>query len=368
MAEAALQHAPDLALDDSDLTKWDTPKPRKWRVAQIPEMMTAVVLDSYSGPDALRVERRPVPKPGKNEVLVRVAAAPINPSDLNFMAGGHSAGQSSLPIVPGIEGAGTVVAAGEGVMARYLRGKRVACVRAPERDGVWAEYMVTKAGLAYPLDASVGLEEGSMSVINPLTAMAFIKTAQAGGHKSIVNTAAAGTLGQMLNRLGRSEGIEVINVVRREAQVGLLKEQGATIVLNSSEADFVEQLRDASHRFQAGLAFDAVSGAMTRGLLEGMPDDSQIIVYGQLSQEPIQVEAVRLYGDYKTVSGFYLATWFSKRNMLQNMMLWRKAQKRLSTELKTHIRAQVPLKDAQKAVKEYQGHMTGGKVLLRPDL
>lgn len=335
---------------------------------QIPEMMTAVVLDSYSGPDALRVERRSVPQPGKNEVLVKVAAAPINPSDLNFMAGGYSAGQSPLPIVPGVEGAGTVVAAGEGLMARYLRGKRVACVRANKRDGVWAEYMVTTANLAFPLDASVGLEQGSMSALNPLTAMAFISIAQAGGHKAIVNTAAASTLGQMLNRLGRSKGIRVISIVRREAQVELLKGQGATIVLNSSEADFVEQLRDASHQFQARLAFDAVSGSMTGSLLDGMPADSQIIVYGRLSQAPIQVDPVRLYGDYKTLSGFYLATWFAGRNMLQNMMLWRKSQKLMATELKSQIRAQVPLKDAQKAVKEYQGHMTGGKVLLRPDL
>jgi NADPH:quinone reductase-like Zn-dependent oxidoreductase len=172
----------------------------------------------------------------------------------------------------------------------------------------------------------------------------------------------------MLNRLGRSEGIEVINIVRREAQVALLKRQGATIVLNSSDADFSEQLRDACHRLQARLAFDAVSGAMTKSLLEAMPNGSQIIVYGQLSQEPIQVEAARLYGDYKTVSGYYLATWFSKRNILQNMMLWRKAQKRLPGELKSQIRAQVPLTDTQRAVQEYQGHMTGGKMLLRPGL
>jgi len=337
-------------------------------VAQFPEMMTAVVLDSYGGPDALRVERRPVPQPGKNEVLVKVAAAPINPSDLNFMAGGYSARQSPLPIVPGIEGAGTVVAAGEGLMARYLQGKRVACVRADKRDGVWAEYMVTRASQAFPLDASVGLEQGSMSALNPLTAMAFILIAQDGGHKAIVNTAAASVLGQMLDRLGRIKGIRVINIVRREAQVELLKGQGAAIVLNSSEADFVEQLRDASYQFQARLAFDAVSGAMTKSLLDGMPDDSQIIVYGRLAQEPIQVDPVRLYGDYKTLSGFYLATWFAGRNMLQNMMLWRKAQKLMATELRSPIRAQVPLKDARKAVKEYQGHMTGGKVLLRPDL
>jgi hypothetical protein len=92
------------------------------------------------------------------------------------------------------------------------------------------------------------------------------------------------------------------------------------------------------------------------------------IVYGNLSQEPIQVEPNHLYADYKTISGYYLSTWFAARSMLQNLMLWRKAQKRLSTELRSDIRAQVPLGDVQAAVKGYQSQMTGGKVLLRPDL
>jgi NADPH:quinone reductase-like Zn-dependent oxidoreductase len=147
------------------------------------------------------------------------------------------------------------------MMGRYFLGKRVACLSQGKGSGMWADYVVTSAkGGALPLHQSVSLEQGAMSMINPLTASAFIEIAKKGGHKAIVLTAAASALGQMVNRLGRSEGVQVINVVRRDAQVEFLKQQGATIVLNSSEADFDQQLHDACHQTEAHLAFDAVAG------------------------------------------------------------------------------------------------------------
>ncbi|NCF67045.1 MAG: alcohol dehydrogenase catalytic domain-containing protein [Chloroflexi bacterium] len=146
---------------------------------QIPDQMTAVVLDSYAGVEALRVEKRLVPKPGDNEVLVKVAASPINPSDLAFLEGLYGF-KKQTPVVPGFEGSGTVVAVGRGMMGRYLQGKRVACISQDKGDGVWAEYMVTSTGYALPLDQSVSLEQGAMSADNPLTAIAFMEIAKKG--------------------------------------------------------------------------------------------------------------------------------------------------------------------------------------------
>ena len=160
---------------------------------QIPEQMTAVVLDSYTGVEGIRVEQRPVPKPGKNEVLVKIAASPINPSDLAFLIGRYGF-KKPTPVVPGFEGSGMVVAVGEGFMGRYLLGKRVACRSQDKGDGVWADYMVTPAKDAQPLDQAVSLEQGAMSGANPLTATAFVEIAKKGGHKAIVLTAAAGAL------------------------------------------------------------------------------------------------------------------------------------------------------------------------------
>jgi len=334
---------------------------------KIPDQMTAVVLDSYAGVEALRVEERSVPKPGPSEVLVKVAASPINPSDLAFLEGFYGF-KKPTPVVPGFEGSGTVVAVGSGMLGRYLKGKRVACISQGQGDGVWAEYMVTTTSLALPLDASVSLEQGAMSAVNPLTAMAFLALAKEGKHKIIVQTAAASTLGQMINRICQSEGIQVINIVRRETQVELLKKQGAKIVLDSSDSHFDQQLADACKQHQPHLAFDAVSGPLTLQVLGAMPSYSKVTVYGNLSYEPAQADPGQLIFQDKSIDGFWLTTWLGRKSFIQNLKLWQRAQKLLATDLKSEIRSQYPLSEVQNAIKEYQSQMTGGKFLLRPEL
>jgi NADPH:quinone reductase-like Zn-dependent oxidoreductase len=332
---------------------------------KVPDEMIAVVLDTYTGVDALRIEQRPVPNPGPNEVLVKVAATPINPSDLAFLEG-HYGFKKPTPVVPGFEGSGTVVAVGSGVMGRYLSGKRVACVSQEHGDGVWAEYMVTTTSLALPLDASLSLEQGAMSVVNPLTAMAFLALAQEGKHKTIVQTAAASALGQMVNRLFQREDIQVVNIVRRESQAELLKKQGAKIVLNSSEPGFDQQIFDACQQDQTYLAFDAVGGSLTMKVLDAMPPNSKVIVYGGLSFEPVQANPGQLIFQNKSIEGFWLTTWMGKKNFVQSILMWQQAQKLIQTDLTSKVRGQYSLHDVQKAIKEYQSKMTGGKILLKP--
>ena len=334
---------------------------------QVPEQMTAVVLDSYAGVEALRVEQRPVPKPGHDEVLVKVAASPINPSDLAFLEGQYGF-KNQPPVIPGGEGSGTVVAVGPGMMGRYFMGKRVACLWGGKGNGVWAEYAVvsTKGG-ALPLHQSVSLEQGAMSAINPLTAVAFLEIAKKSGCKTILLTAAASALGQMVNRLGQREGVQVINIVRRDAQVEFLKQRGATIVLNSSEANFDQQLHDVCHQYEARLALDAVAGPLTGQLLEALPRHSKVTIYSALSHEAAQANPGQFIFEDKAIDGFWLGPWMTNKNLIQILMLWRHAQKLILTELKSEIRVQYPFQEAKKAVQEYQSQMTGGKVLLRPN-
>ena len=206
-----------------------------------------------------------------------------------------------------------------------------------------------------------------MSIINPLTATAFLEIAKKGGHKTIVLTAAASSLGQMVNCLCRSEGVQVINVVHRDAQVALLKEQSATIVFNSSEADFDQQLHEACHQADARLAFDAVAGPMTRQLLDALPEHSRVTVYSCLSYEAPGVGPDHLIFEDKAVNGFWLGPWINNMNLLQILMLWRRAQKLMAAEIKSEIRAQYPFQGAKKAVQDYLSQMTGGKILLRPN-
>ena len=330
-----------------------------------PQQMTAVVLDSFAGAEALRIERRPVPEPGDNEVLVKIAAASINPSDLALLDGNYALPKKP-PFVAGIEGSGTVVAAGSGMMGRFLTGKRVACISSPTGDGTWAEYMVTDAGTALPLNAAVSFEQGAMSVVNPLTAIALVSLAMQGGHKTIIHTAAASALGQMMQRLGQSEGLQVIHIVRRAAQVELLQAQGAQIVLNSSEPDFDQQLRRKCRELQPRLAFDAIAGPMTFRLLEAMPRGSKVTVYGGLSQQAAQVSPGDLIFEGKSMDGFWLSSWMAERNLLQNLSTWRRAQKLMAHELRSAVRAKYSLADARQAVLDYQNEMTGGKCLLVP--
>ena len=334
---------------------------------RIPDEMIAVVLHAYEGPGGLRVERRPVPSPGRDEVLVKMAASPINPSDLAVLHGRYGF-RPDPPFVPGGEGSGTVVAVGPGAMGRYFQGSRVACLWDGRRDGAWAQYMVasTKGGVL-PLSDSVSLERGATSVINPLTASAFIEITKKGGHKAIVLSAAASSLGRMVNRLASGEGIEVINVVRRDTQVELLRQQGASIVLNSSDSGFDDALRDACHQHDAHLAFDAVAGELTARLLRALPSNSKVTVFSALSFEPAQTPPDQLIFENKCVDGFWLGPFIASRNLVQTMLTWRRAQKLVTTDLRTEIRAEYPLEDAPRAVEEYVSQMTGGKCLLRPN-
>lgn len=327
--------------------------------------MTAVVLNSYSGADALSIEQRPVPTPGRNEVLVKVAFAPIHPSDLATLSGYYGF-KNPPPIVPGGEGSGEVVSAGPGVMAKYFLGKNVACTGWGKGGGVWSEYVVKSVkGGVLPLDKSLSLAQGAMSIINPLTASAFIDISKKGGHKAIVLTAAASSLSQKVNRLGRKEGIQIVNVVRREAQVDLLKGQGADIVLNSSDERFEQQLHDACHQANAHLAFDAVAGQLTNQLLKAMPQNSKVIVFSALSKQGIQVSPDLLIFEDKMIDSFWLGPWIRKQRLVKTMRLWKRTQKQIPTHLKSEIRKIYPLQEVKEAIQDYKDQMTGGKILLR---
>jgi len=217
----------------------------------IPSTMHAVQLDEPNG--NLTVREIPVPRPQAGQVLVRMAAAPINPSDLGALAGFSYSGARTYPFTPGLEGSGTVIQAGEGLMPRLLNERRVACAALIPGDGTWAEYMVTSARLCVPLNKDVSLEQGAMMLTNPLSAVAVFEIAKRGKHRAIVSTAAASALGGMILRMGKRLNIPVIHIVRRQTQVEEIRGQGSEHVLNSSDPDFLEKLRTTAHKLQATL-------------------------------------------------------------------------------------------------------------------
>jgi NADPH2:quinone reductase len=350
--------------------KHELPNHQECQMSQeIPKIMQAVQLDEGGG--QLTVRQVPVPEPGPGQVLVRMAASPINPSDLGFLAGSHGV-QRTYPVTPGIEGSGTVVAAGAGWLPGLLKGRRVACARSSISNGAWAEFMVTRASLCVPLQKSLTLEQGAMLFVNPMTAVAFFDLVKHGRHAAVVNSAAASQLGRMLQRLTSRRGVALINIVRRKEQVGILEALGARDVLVSSEPDFDQKLSARTHQLNATLLLDAIAGDFTQRLIDAAPPNSLILLYSNLSREPAKITPHSLWTEGKRVEGFYLATWAARQNFLKILHTAHRVQKLAASDLRSEIRQRLPLSAAQKALELYQKDMTAGKLLLlmeshRPD-
>jgi NADPH:quinone reductase-like Zn-dependent oxidoreductase len=324
----------------------------------IPKMMQAVLLQEKDGP--LTVGSLPIPRPGPSQVLVRMAAAPINPSDLGFLRGSYGF-QKPFPIVPGLEGSGTVVAAGSGLLARLLVGKRVAC--SARSGGTWAEYMVTSAGNCFPLPKKLSFEQGSLMIVNPMTALAFFEIAKRGKHAAIVSNAAASALGRMILRLGQLYKIPMIHIVRRQEQVDLLRSLGGEYILNSSDSNFHDRLHVLSQQLNTTLILDPVAGNEAQGLLDAAPDGSTLLLYGSLSGKRIDPQS--LSQNRKHILGFFLPDWITKRNIFQVLMDMRRVGRLAASELQTTIQKHFPLQAVQQAIALSQANPTAGKVLLR---
>jgi len=282
----------------------------------------------------LSLEERSLPELGDGQVVVAVEASPINPSDLGVLLGpvrpdgltrdgddlvGSVPAEllprvrdrldKSLPV--GNEGAGTVVAG-----VPELVGKRVALFG----GSMWADYRVADAGAVVELPDDVSTAEGAALFVNPLTALAMVETMRAENHTALVHTAAASNLGQMLVKICADDGVPLVNIVRKPEQVELLKGIGAEHVVDSSQADFAEQLTEAIRATGATLAFDAVGGGTLAGHIlsameraqpplasytpYGSTTYKQVYIYGSLDFSPTVID--RDFGLTWGLGGFLL--------------------------------------------------------------
>jgi NADPH2:quinone reductase len=285
----------------------------------------------------LSLAEREIPQLGDDEVLVAVEASPINPSDIAVLLGAGDpstlqADGSDLvgrvpagalpvyrdrldkPLPVGNEGAGTVVAAGDGAAA--MVGKRVALFG----GSMWADYRVAAASSVVELPDDVSVAEGAALFINPLTALAMVETMRAEGHTALVHTAAASNLGQMLVKICLADGVGLVNIVRRAEQAEVLRGIGATHVVDSSQADFADQLTEAIRETGATLGFDAIGGgSLASDILNAMERaqpplpsytpygttvHKQVYIYGSLDFGPTVID--RRFGLTWGVGGFLL--------------------------------------------------------------
>ncbi|HSO88135.1 MAG TPA: zinc-binding dehydrogenase [Draconibacterium sp.] len=333
----------------------------------IPSTMQAVVL---TGPGTQpTVANIPVPQPGHGEVLIKMHTSPINPSDLAFLADGYGI-KKPFPVVPGFEGSGIVVAAGNGILPKLWLGKKVACAASPKLNGCWAEYMVTTASSCVPLSKKILMEQGSMMFVNPMTALAFFDVYKNTPNptkqlRGIINTAAASALGKMVIQLGKQKGIPVISVVRRKEQVDMLKSIGVEYVVNSSDPDFEIKLKELAHQLNATILFDAVGGKSPQQLLSAAPKGSKLFIYGRLSADACEILPGDLIFTGNKIQGFWLTNWLHEKGMIKTLLTIRKVQSLLNHELGTNIHQQFPPEKILEAIDTYKNNMSIGKVLIR---
>lgn len=329
--------------------------------------MKAAVLTKAGQP--LRISEIDIPKPGPGEVLIKMCASPVNPSDLAFLGGGYGI-QKKYPTVPGFEGSGIVVEAGKGFLPNLWKGKKVACAASPKYNGCWAEYMVTSASSCVPISKKVNMEQASMMFVNPMTALAFFEIfKKLPNHtkesRGIINTAAASALGRMVIKLGKRYNIPVISIVRRQEQVDSLKTEGAEHVLNSSDSDFESRLKEVSHKLNATVVFDAVGGKMVQQLLNAVPTGSHLFIYGRLDPGVCEILPGNLIFTGNHIHGFWLTNYLKDKNTLQSILTTRKIQSLIGDELATRINKTFELDHISNAVETYKKNMSSGKVLIR---
>lgn len=275
-----------------------------------------------------------IPSVGQNQILVKMAYAPINPSDLMTINGTYPSGMS-LPATIGFEGSGTVEQVGENCVVPHKVGDRVAIVGA----GTWTQYAVTPSEYAFPIFPENSFQDSASHFINPATVIVMMNTLKEGGHKAVIHDAGASALGKMLIRLLKQEGsIKIINLVRKDSYFDELTKLGSDCNLNMTSKTFEDDLAKAAKDLEATAYLSAVAGELTGKVLKLMPNNSTAFVYGALSGGTLKELAV---DDFifkgKEVKGLWVTSAFSKMNSDQKKQLFTTIQQNLQTIFKTEF-------------------------------
>ena len=349
----------------------------------------------------------PVPTPGDEEVIVRIEATPINPSDLGLLVGGadmstaRATGTTERPVIiadvppPGMkamagrmdqslalgnEGAGTVVAAGSSPAAQALLGKKVAVLGGE----MYAEYRCLHVMQCMQLPDDASARDGASCFVNPLTSLGMTETMRMEGHKALIHTAAASNLGQMLNKICIADGIDLVNIVRKPEQEKILRDIGAKYVVNSSSDTFMEDLIDAIAATGATLAFDAIGGGPLAGQIliaieaaamrgkeysrYGSDINKQVYIYGRLDLSPTLIPPG--VGMSWNAGGWLLTPFLGKIGHEGRERLRARVLNELKTTFASHYTKELSLKEALdlETLHAYNAKATGEKYLINPTL
>ncbi len=348
----------------------------------------------------------PTPAPAADEVVVRIEATPINPSDIGLLFGAADistvqlSGTATQPVatmqIPpaamksmagrlgqalpvGNEGAGVVIAAGSGAAAQAMLGKTVALLG----GAMYAQFRCVKAEQCLLLPEGTTPAEGASCFVNPLTALGMVETMKREGHTALVHTAAASNLGQMLNRICLKDGIGLVNIVRKPEQAALLKSQGAKHVCDATAPTFMEDLTQALVATGATLAFDATGGGKLAGQIlsameaalnrtakeysrYGSTTHKQVYIYGGLDTRPTEFN--RSFGMAWGMGGWLLFPFLQRIGADAAQALRQRVANELKTTFASSYSKEISLVEALQPaeIAVYGKRATGTKYLINP--
>lgn len=335
--------------------------PIHYRAAELPSYNVNTLRAMLS----LRITEKEIKSLGAGQLLVKMEAAPCNPSDIAFMQGGYNV-LKPLPTVPGFEGSGFVADIGEGVDESWL-GKRVSLFIQGDGDGSWAEYVVAEAGNLLAVDDDLTTDQSAMFFVNPFTAWGLMEMVAEHGASCILINAAGSRLSEYLLELAKQRGVAVIGIVRKEQTAAALANKGFAGLVVTTDNDFTAKLRDLIAEFNPTVFLDAVAGEQT-GMIAGlMPFNSKIVVYGGLSGKEISgINALQLIFKKLTITGFDLNAWFANTDDKHKML----AAQHLSAliaekKVQNPVSITVALDALVQGLRHYLGSMSEGKMLIR---
>ena len=348
------------------------------------------------------------PVPGDDEVLIEVQASPINPSDLGLLlsfaadvqninvTGSGDDTVATMPVHPalmgslkprldesmtvGNEGAGIIIDAG--INAKDLIGKTVGLAG----GAMYSQYRCVPAASCLVMDEGTTPKQAASSFVNPLTALAFVETMKMENHTALVHTAAASNLGQMLVKICKDDGIQLVNIVRKQEQVDLLKSIGAEYVCNTSDESFMDDLVTALVETGATLGFDATGGgnngelpgqilaameiAANKNATEysryGSDTYKQVYIYGGLDQSPTILK--RAFGLSWGLGGWLLTPMIGKIGMEKFQEMRMRVAREINSTFASSYAKEISFEEMlqPETIREYAKQATGKKYLVNP--
>ena len=308
-----------------------------------------------------KIDSLPLPNPGNNQVLVKIAYAPMNPADIAAMKGFTFSKLNSHLI--GAEGSGIVVALGENLKTPFNIGQKVH-VKGP---GTMGQYVLADSSSIWPVQGDLSLEQAAAH-FSPGVVVYMSILADKGGHKAAIHTVGSSAIGRSFIRYFKEKGIKTINIVRKEEFIQELKDEGADYVLNSTAPDFEAQLKEIAEKEQATVAFDAIGGDFSGKVVAAQPSGSTCYVYGALGgSTQIAVNIMEL-AKGKNVSSFSLLIYMERLGKEGKAgEFLSEVHSKLGTTLKTNVAKIFKLEEIEEALASYKENSSKGKILLQPN-